>query len=141
MLYHGHNAVCAKSCIRAVYKLALYYKRKDAIPVLRKLLILADDEELENQIREYCVELTELRSFLDQIESGNYRVDLDIQTDVAIDIYMESKDFMVAKIDSNKQGDTINCCCLRSSSNQFDIIITSDMFCLLYTSPSPRDCS
>lgn len=127
VLYHGHNAVCAKSCIRAVYKLALYYKRKDAIPVLRKLLILADDEELENQIREYCVELTELRSFLDQIESGNYRVDLDIQTDVAIDIYMESKDFMVAKIDSNKQGDNINCCCLRSSSNQFDIIITSDM--------------
>lgn len=81
---HGKKNVNVKACINAITKLALKYYRKDAIPALRDMLILVDDSELINVIKNSCVRIAEISG--PSVSNRAFRIDLHVCSNIDIDI-------------------------------------------------------
>lgn len=84
VVYYGKNNVNVKTCINAITKLALKYYRKDGIPALRSMLILADDAELINTIKNSCVRINDIN--IPFVSDRTFRIDLHVRSHVDIDI-------------------------------------------------------
>lgn len=91
VVHHGRNNVNAKAAVNAITKLALKFFRKDAIPVLKNLLNLANDIELISAIKDNIVLLSEMYGPF--VSDKAFRINLQIKSFVDTTIHDEINEF------------------------------------------------
>lgn len=123
VLYHGKDEICLAKCIQSIYKLAYRYNRKDAISILRNLLILVYNPDLKNLICETCIKLDEMDYLNRSVQENNFRVNIHINTGRCVNVYYNSKNCFMTKIDSYEHTDFMQCCHFRSSKTKFIMIL------------------
>ena len=114
---HGKNNVNVKACVNTVLRLASKYRRVDAIPVFKDLLIMADSIDLADSIREACCKLSELSGRF--AYNKPFRIDFHVQTPVDISIFDAINNLRIVHVVQDKETIPDTIYYFRSSSGQF----------------------
>lgn len=114
---HGKNNVNVKACVNTVLRLANKYRRVDAIPVFKDLLIMADSIDLADSIREACCKLSELSGRF--AYDKPFRIDFHVQTPIDISIFDAINNLRIVHVAQDKETMPDTTYYFRSSFGQF----------------------
>lgn len=112
-IHHGNDNENVTVCINTILRLAMGYHRKDAIPLLKNLLVMSDTPELTNTIREAYTRLSEATGPFWQDKP--YRIDFHVQADGDISILDLENNIRFTYTVQDEQA----MYCLRSATTRF----------------------
>lgn len=134
VINHGKDNANVKACINAVLRLAIKYRRKEAITLLKNLLIMVDSSDVADAIRDACVRLSQFD------DDKQFRLDLHVKTPIDISIVDPTNDLRIVHTVQDQETSPDTLYYFRSSSGQSVLQIQIEAFTLPLDITVDRGC-